>query len=272
MAEHELPKLDTGVRFPSLAPSRIAYCVLSIAFVAALSGCQTTKTSQKQAAIEIQNIKMAMPGSTLHTVKKGETLWRISKMYGVDVDELVRVNSLQDKSSVESGQVLVIPNSASVTIPVNSIGVIASSVPQPAQEPAVKRPEKTNVYTRDTFIWPLNGIVISQFGQKMDQARNKGIDILSQDGKDIRASRRGTVVFCDDQLKGFGKTVILDHGDNYQTVYAYNSEILVKVGEEVPQNMVIAKVGRTGRAKEPTLHFEIRKNGEPRDPFYYLPH
>jgi len=67
-----------------------------------------------------------------------------------------------------------------------------------------------------------------------------------------------------------GKTVILDHGNNFQTVYSYNSDILVKVGDLVSQNTVIAKVGRTGRARQPSLHFEVRKNGEPQNPIYYL--
>ncbi len=190
-------------------------------------------------------------------------------MYSVDIDDLVKANSLDEKNTVETGQVLVIPRSASVTIPVNSICL--APVTNNAVPTCRPMPEKSNIYSRDTFVWPLKGPVIAQFSTKVDQARNKGIDIQAYEGKEIRASRRGNVVFCDDQLKGFGKTVIIDHGDNYQTVYAYNSEILVRVGDPVQQNAVIAKVGRTGRAKEPCLHFEVRRNGEPRDPMYYLP-
>jgi lipoprotein NlpD len=261
--------LPSGGRFPSLAPvfALILFCIF-------IAGCGTssthTRTSRSQAVMpEIVNIKVASPDARLHTVRKGETLWRISKMYNVDIDDLVKANSLDDKSAVETGQILTIPRSASVTIPVNSICL--APVANNAVPTCRPMPEKTNLYTRDTFIWPLKGRVIAQFGSKVDQARNKGIDIQAFEGKDVRASRRGTVVFCDDQLKGFGKTVILDHGDNYQTVYAYNSEILVRVGDTVQQNAVIAKVGNTGRAKEPCLHFEVRRNGEPRDPMYYLP-
>jgi len=123
---------------------------------------------------------------------------------------------------------------------------------------------------KEHFAWPVRGPIISQFGARIDRTKNKGIDIRSEQGKAIRASRAGTVVFSDDKLKGFGKTIILDHGDSYQTVYAYNSEILARVGDRVARNDVIAKAGRTGRAKESSLHFEIRVNGEPRDPYYYL--
>jgi lipoprotein NlpD len=78
------------------------------------------------------------------------------------------------------------------------------------------------------------------------------------------------VVYRDSQLKGFGQTIIIDHGDGYQTVYSYNSAILVNVGDDVRQRDAIAKVGSSGRAKEPTLHFEIRRNGEPHNPEFYL--
>lgn len=130
-------------------------------------------------------------------------------------------------------------------------------------------------YTRPsgshTFVWPVTGSVISYYGAKFDRVKNKGIDIRAGAGASVRASMSGRVVFCGERLKGFGKTVILDHGDNYQTVYAYNSDLLVKAGDRVEQNHVIARVGKTGRAKEPSLHFEIRKSGEPHNPFHYLP-
>lgn len=125
---------------------------------------------------------------------------------------------------------------------------------------------------RGYFTWPVRGEVISPFGSKVGRVVNKGIDIQAGEGADVRAAKAGRVVYCDSHLKGFGKTVILDHGDKYQTVYAYNSDILVKVGDAVERNSVIAKAGRTGRARESMLHFEIRKDGEPQNPFYYLTH
>lgn len=123
---------------------------------------------------------------------------------------------------------------------------------------------------KNAFIWPVSGEVISSFSDKLDKTKNKGIDISSEEGRIVRASRGGKVVFCDSKVKGLGKTVILDHGDGYQTVYAYNSEILVKVGDKVEQSDVIARVGGTGRAKRPSLHFEIRKDGKAQNPSYYL--
>jgi murein DD-endopeptidase MepM/ murein hydrolase activator NlpD len=80
----------------------------------------------------------------------------------------------------------------------------------------------------------------------------------------------GRVIFSEDKVRGFGKTVIIDHGDGIQTVYSHNSEILVKIGEDVRQGKPVAKVGSGGRGNSPYLHFEIRKRHKPQNPFYYL--
>ena len=219
--------------------------------IVSVTGCATAPHAH-QATLPVATVSVTgMPGiagvPTHHTVKSGETLWRISKMYGVDVNSLAQANSLSN-SALKAGQRLVIPSPYAQ-----------------ARQPAYRATAK------DSFAWPARGTVISQFGTMIDNARNKGIDIRAAEGSDVRASRAGKVVFCDDKLKGFGKTVILDHGDDFQTVYAYNSRILVTPGAIVSQNDVIARAGTTGRAKQPCVHFEIRKDGEPQNPFFYLP-
>lgn len=136
------------------------------------------------------------------------------------------------------------------------------------------KPFRTAPYipaVKGLFVWPVNGYVANQYGAKVDRVINKGIDIKSASGTPVRAAKSGRVVYRDPYLKGYGKTVIIDHGNGYQTVYSYNSDILVKVGDVVDQNFVIARVGTTGRAGEPMLHFEIRRDGQPLDPESYLP-
>ncbi|MDD5174521.1 MAG: LysM peptidoglycan-binding domain-containing M23 family metallopeptidase [Candidatus Omnitrophota bacterium] len=189
---------------------------------------------------------MIRPDGVYHYVKSGDTLWSISKLYGVEINSLVAANRLDDAREIRRGQRLLIPDAAKRKAP----------------------PKKYS--TKQFFSWPIKGNVISYYGSKMDKTKNKGIDIHAAEGMSVKAARAGKVVFCDEWLKGFGKTIILDHGDSFQTVYAYNSILLVKPGDEVERNSEIAKVGRGGRAKEPSLHFEIRRNGEPQNPFYYL--
>ena len=122
----------------------------------------------------------------------------------------------------------------------------------------------------EAFSWPLRGYIITSFGIN-NASRSKGIDIRANNGAAVRAAKSGRVVYCDPHMKGMGNTIIIDHGGGLQTVYAYNSAILVNVGDAVERGSVIAKAGATGRAKEPSLHFEVRKNGEPQNPSYYLP-
>jgi murein DD-endopeptidase MepM/ murein hydrolase activator NlpD len=232
MVEYELPKLDTWVRFPSLAP------VLLLVLV--LAGCKTATTPHEYNAV------ISHVGGVYHYVKGGDTLWSISKLYDVEINALISANNLDDSRDIQRGQKLLIPGT-------------------------VKKEAAPRAYfSKEFFSWPLKGSVISYYGSKMDKTKNKGIDIHAAEGSIVKASRAGKVVFCDEWLKGFGKTIILDHGDSFQTVYAYNSILLVKPGDAVEQNGVIARVGRGGRAKEPSLHFEIRRNGEPQNPFYYL--
>ena len=198
--------------------------------------------------------KAALPpkparGSTRHTVRTGETLWAISKLYGVDLAELAKANSVGDSRSIEVGKVLTIPGTSS--------GAVRKRVNYTARRSA-------------TFIWPVRGNIAASFGSRVDKYTNKGIDIKAPEGMGVAASRGGKVVYCDSHLKGFGQTVIIDHMDGFQTVYSYNSLIAVKVGDMVEQRDVIARVGSSGRAREPMLHFEIRRNGEPQNPEFYL--
>jgi len=113
--------------------------------------------------------------------------------------------------------------------------------------------------------------VVSYFGATSNMAKNKGIDIAARQGAAVLASRGGKVTFTSERLKGYGKTVIIDHLDGFETVYAYNAQNLVDTNQRINQGDVIAKTGKTGRADRPMLHFEIRKKHKPQNPFYYLP-
>lgn len=182
-----------------------------------------------------------------HKVVRGETLWRLSKTYGVELEKIVAANRISDVERIAAGQMLFIP---SATKPIET---------------------KLATNVKEDFIWPVKGKIILYFGVQKGASPNKGIDIQAREGATVVASRSGKVIFSDDKVKGYGKTLILDHGDELQTLYAHNSEILVKIGDEVKQFTPIAKAGTTGRTKTPYLHFEIRKRHQPQNPFYYLP-
>ena len=97
----------------------------------------------------------------------------------------------------------------------------------------------------------------------------KGVFIRSDRGEEARAVADGVVVFAD-WLRGFGNLVIVDHGDNYLTVYGNNEALFKSTGERVLGGEVIASVGDSGGNPESGLYFEIRHQGRPLDPMQWI--
>jgi len=95
--------------------------------------------------------------------------------------------------------------------------------------------------------------------------------IAAPEGTPIRAAQAGEVAFVGQDTKNYGNIVILRHADGAMTSYAHASEIIVKKGEAVPAGGVIAKVGKSGNAKEPSLHFAVREGKSSVDPLSKLP-
>lgn len=180
-----------------------------------------------------------------HTVKAGETLWRISRIYNMDLGELVKINNISEATSIEIGQQIFIPE-AYKAYAVN-----------------------TNPPIED-FIWPLKGKVICKFQEVYQNMVNKGVNIRPGLERDVLASRSGIVVFYANNFKGFGKTIIVEHSDNFMTVYAGFQDVSIKVGERVARGAVIAKMGSSEKEKNLYLHFEIRRGHLAQNPIFYL--
>jgi murein DD-endopeptidase MepM/ murein hydrolase activator NlpD len=124
------------------------------------------------------------------------------------------------------------------------------------------------------FIWPAQGPVVSGFGMRWHPIlggyrMHTGIDIGASYGAPIVASDDGIVLYVG-WYGGYGNTVILDHGSGLSTLYAHCSAILVTQGQQVARGQAIARVGATGYATGPHLHFEIRVNGVPVNPMSRL--
>lgn len=117
------------------------------------------------------------------------------------------------------------------------------------------------------FQWPVKGRVIRNFSQ----SHNKGIDIVGKKGKQsVKAAEAGKVVYSGQGLAGFGNLLIIKHNDEYLSAYANNSRLLVKEGQQVAKGLNIAEISESGN-KPTSLHFEIRKNGNPVNPVEFLP-
>lgn len=126
------------------------------------------------------------------------------------------------------------------------------------------------------FIRPVTGIITEMFGPRInpvtfEEGFHNGIDYAGYTGEDIFATKGGTVEYSG-WISGYGNSIILNHGDGVKSLYAHSSQLLVSVGDAVSQGDSIALVGSTGMSTGPHLHFEIRIDGQPVDPFGYIPY
>ncbi|MBP7844819.1 MAG: M23 family metallopeptidase [Proteobacteria bacterium] len=138
---------------------------------------------------------------------------------------------------------------------------------------SVESPSPQEVFQNDkiVFLWPVkNPRVLNFYGWRGKRRMHDGIDIKAQTGDPILASETGRVVHAD-WIRGYGRCVILSHGNAWYSLYAHLSKIKVKQGFIVPQQAVVGLAGRSGNASGTHLHFEIRKNADPLDPMLFLP-
>lgn len=121
------------------------------------------------------------------------------------------------------------------------------------------------------YIWPTDGGYVSEYTHwDGGYAGHLGIDIVSYYGAPIYAGASGTVVKATEDYWGYGKYVIIDHGNGFQTLYAHCSAIYVTVGQEVTQGEFIAALGSTGMVTGPHIHFEVRQGNTKLNPVNYL--
>lgn len=221
----------------------VLYRLLLIASLLLLSSCVTTTPG-------------SLTTGVYHTVERGQTLWRISKTYGVDMQLIAEYNDIYNPDLIFEGQELFIPS-------VSEAKDVAISVPGDDTDMG------EIILNKGLFLWPTEGLVYSLFGMRWGRM-HRGIDISGKTGTPVLAARDGTVTFAGVK-GGYGNIVILSHKDNYETRYAHLSSIKASVGDTVKTGDVIGLMGSTGRSTGPHLHFEIRKDDTARNPLFFLP-
>lgn len=118
--------------------------------------------------------------------------------------------------------------------------------------------------------WPIRGAVMARFGTDRPEGGVwRGILVRADAGAPVQAIGGGTVVYSD-WLRGFGNLLIVDHGQEYLSVYAYNQSLLKQVGDTVRAGETVALAGSTGGQVDSALYFEIRHRGAAVDPIAYL--
>lgn len=221
-----------------------------------------------------------------YQVERGDSLYKIARAHQVTVDELLRANPQITAAHLAPGMQLVIPDprleasrvdppAARLTVPP---APPAALEPRPVRAPSGSPPSAPTPTLLGTggsgnFAWPVSGTVTAGFGWK-DGKPHTGVDISAHLGTVVRAAAAGKVIFSG-QMRDYGNVVILDHQDGFFTVYAHNEQNLVAKGGPADPTLVragqaLARVGATGDAVAPQLHFEVRKLNQAVDPLRYL--
>lgn len=205
-----------------------------------------------------------------HVVRSGETLFKIAWRYGKDHRDLARWNGLGDGSLIYPGQVIRLyppPGDRAGSRSAAADRQRAGTSPKPARSAEAPLPELPS-QPSPGWQWPAPGTVAVEFGDR--PGTGTGILIGGRQGDPIVAAAPGQVVYSGSGLIGYGQLIILRHNDTYLSAYGHNSSLLVKEGDQVSRGQRIATMGE-GPGREPRLHFEIRRNGQPVDPRQFLP-
>ncbi|MDO8989577.1 MAG: peptidoglycan DD-metalloendopeptidase family protein [Sideroxyarcus sp.] len=244
----------------------------------------------------------------IYIVQKGDTLFSISFLNGVDYRDVADWNNLENPAAIKIGQQL------QLHIPV--AGAAPKDVPKPvmlsqAPEAPTKSYPKVGklAYTAQALAQaerlqnaqpgtavapppvvaavpdkpvtprPADDEKSLEWGMPTngkliagfsENDNRKGVDIIGLRGQTVVASAPGKVVYSGSGLRGYGKLIIIKHNKTYLSAYAHNDKILVKEGQSVTKGQKIAEMGSTD-ADQVKLHFEIRRLGKPVDPAKYLP-
>jgi len=214
----------------------------------------------------------------VHLVRSGDTIFRVAAQYHVPQQSIITDNQLGAAGTLKAGQRITVPGCK------KGGSLRAETGPGPAVEIEsgllLARVGPNRIPTRlfvavpefgaqaIEFAWPVEGMLASGFGKRR-MGWHAGIDIKADMGTPVLAAAAGTVSFSG-WSASYGRLVKIQHPNGFVTVYAHNNENLVQIGDEVEAGKMIATVGRSGKASDYHLHFEIRREAMAFNPMFLL--
>ncbi|MFA7208015.1 MAG: peptidoglycan DD-metalloendopeptidase family protein [Synergistaceae bacterium] len=217
-----------------------------------------------------EKINSLLPGTVLRIpdregifvkVSEGESVERLSSLYGTKRDQIYAANGIDIGSPLSSVREVFLPGANYASVIQTESGMI-------------KIASGREYLLRNTLMWPVRGRVSSLFGWRSRSyasagSFHSGLDIMAPYGRAIVSAMDGVVVYSG-WMGGYGKTVVIDHTDGITTLYGHCSDLAVQKGDQVYSGQLISYVGSTGRSTGNHLHFEVRKNSFPVDPLSAL--
>ena len=210
--------------------------------------------------------RLLLPRTRHHVVKDGESGFDIAYHYGVPLSSILVANGLKDGAKLKAGKDLLIPTVLHAAKPGAADG-LADAKPKADSD----RDDGDDTHAAPRFVWPLKGAVRRGFTARGKANFDDGLDISATEGAAARAIAPGTVLFAKEEPDSFGRLVVIDHGNGWQSAYGFLSKITVKEGDKVKATERVGLVGHSGKATRDELHFEIRQDNHPVDPERLLP-
>ena len=211
------------------------------------------------------------PGTTLvilpvsgvrHSVERGETLSTLAKKYGSDADEIASYNGLDTDAGLTAGSTVIIPGGELAAAPAPKAKAKAKAKTSTASAVRTGGSMGSVLPTGDTSNAASSGFTNPAPAGRLSQGIHgwNGVDIAAPSGSPIYAAAAGTVIISriGGWNGGYGNYVVIDHGNNVQTLYAHMNADNVSVGQSVSRGTPIGTVGKTGQATGFHLHFEVR--------------
>ena len=222
-----------------------------------------------------------------HTVQKGQTLYKISQVYGVEEIYLARINKISDPTQLHIGDRIYIPGASTVkTVPATVTHSTPTQKPSTQKQTSASKHQTSNKTTKTTttspspsakppvgkgeFIWPVKGNLVKKFNSN-SAVGSKGIEVSVKSGTPVSSAAAGKVIYSGDGISGYGNLLIVRHDDTFFTVYGYNQKNLVQDGDFVSKGEKIALSGKPPSGGAPRIYFEIRYGKKPVNPLSYLP-
>jgi peptidase M23-like protein/LysM domain-containing protein len=228
-----------------------------------------------------QELNILPVDGTYHEWQQGEGLNGIATYYGVKPEDIINypANNLDPATigdfanpNIAPGTWLVIPGGHREFISWSAPLGVTRENPASARVlgPGACDPISGGAVGFGAFIWPANKHYLSGFDYT-PSANHWGIDIAGNEGEGVYATDAGVVVYAGWNNYGYGNMIMIDHGNNFQSLYGHLSAINVGCGQSVGQGDVIGAIGTTGHSSGPHLHFEIRAISSFVNPWDVLP-
>ncbi|HEB30820.1 MAG TPA: LysM peptidoglycan-binding domain-containing protein [Spirochaetes bacterium] len=218
--------------------------ILFLLLILLAVSCTTTQNSYRQEKTTYQK-------GVWHRIKEGQTLWRIAKTYRISLEEIKEANDIEDVVHIYQGTWIFIPDATKVLFVQGNL-----------------LDTKEEIHKLD-FIWPVEGEIVKSYGKHKNDF-NYGIDLKTNGIQNVVSVLEGVVVLSD-TIRGYGNTIIIEHDNDYSSLYSANIVSLVKEGQTVKSNMVIAKTNTVKNSNKAVVHYELFYKGKPVNPLYYLP-